>query len=80
VMREAITDLIGKRVLARRTERELTQEQLAQLTGLTRQTISLIERGVVAPGWETLYTIAAILKCDVEELVPSLRQVQAYRA
>jgi transcriptional regulator with XRE-family HTH domain len=75
-VKEAITALIGKHVAARRTERGKTQEEVAKLAGISRQALSEIERGTQAPRWETLYMLAQALRCEVFDLIPSLKQVQ----
>ncbi len=75
-MKEAITALIGKHVVARRTERGMTQEEVATQCGVSRQALSMIERGTQAPRWDTLYAIAQALRCEPWDLIPSLKQVR----
>ena len=75
-MKEAIAALIGKHVVARRTERGMTQEEVATKCGVSRQALSMIERGTQAPRWDTLYRIAEALRCDAFDLIPSLKQVR----
>lgn len=75
-MKEAIADLIGKHVTAKRTARGMTQDEVAKLAGITRQTISMIERGTQTPGWDTLYVLAGILRCEVYDLLPTYKQVR----
>ena len=74
-MREAIGTLIGRHVAAQRLQREKTQQQLAELVGVSRQAISEIERGQ-APKWDTLYLIALALRCEPWDLIPTLKQVR----
>jgi transcriptional regulator with XRE-family HTH domain len=76
-MKEAIAAMIGKHVTAKRQARGMTQEEIAKLAGITRQTISLIESGTQTPGWETVYILAGILRCEVYDLLPTVRQVRA---
>jgi len=71
----AIAKLIGRHVVARRIERGLTQEQVALKAGVSRQAISLIERGLQTPSWPTLYLVAAVLKCEVYDFLPTYKQV-----
>jgi transcriptional regulator with XRE-family HTH domain len=73
---DAIAAMIGRRVAERRIERELTQEQLAEAAGISRQMVSLIERGVKTPGWLTAYALAIALRCEVFDLLPTLREVK----
>ena len=62
-MRYAIAELIGERVVARRTRRRLTQQQVAERIGISRQALSSIERGAQTPHWPTLYAVAGVLRC-----------------
>lgn len=55
-------------VRERRKNRGLTQAQLAQLAGVSRQTIISIERGDYAPSVYLALRIAAQLESTVEEL------------
>ena len=56
-------NLRQKRVLA-----DLTQEDLARLTYVTRQTIIAIEKGNYSPSVLLALRLAKHLKCSVEEL------------
>ncbi len=58
----------GKRLQNLRREAGITQEQLADKTGLTVESISNIERGLYGPKFENLERIAAVLKVPVKEL------------
>ena len=49
-----------------RTARGLTQAEVAQRLGVTRQTISSYESGRTMPDLETLKQLADILGCDLE--------------
>ncbi len=56
------------RVREKRTKLEMTQEGLAGLTGVTRQTIIAIERGNYSPSVLLALRLAKHLRCPVEEL------------
>jgi transcriptional regulator with XRE-family HTH domain len=58
----------GKRLRYLRRNRDITQEQLAELIGRTVQFVSLLERGEAAPSFETLEKLAEVLGVDVAEL------------
>ncbi len=58
----------GKRLKQLRNERGITQEQLADKTGLTIESISNIERGIFGPKFENLEKIARVLKVEVKHL------------
>lgn len=64
-MAEAI---IENRVRELRTYRGMTQEQLADLVGVARQSIISIEKGRFLPTIETALRISAALQVPVENL------------
>jgi putative transcriptional regulator len=47
---------------------DLTQDELAQKTGCSRQTINSIEKGKFNPSIELALKLADILRCNVGEL------------
>lgn len=60
---------MGKKLKKCRIDREMTQEELAQRSGVSRQTISSIENdGAAAATTKTLAKIAAALGTTVGEL------------
>ena len=59
----------GKRLRYLRRDRDLTQEQLAELIDLSVNAISLLERGRTSPSFETLVKLAKALNVDVGELL-----------
>ena len=62
---------IADKVATRRTERGLSQRELAELTGTTQSAIARLERGGRPPRIDTLLRIAEALDCElVVELVP----------
>jgi transcriptional regulator with XRE-family HTH domain len=58
----------GQRLRAIRHERGLTQEQFAELVGISVDFLSLIERGVNAPSFEVLEQIGRALRAPVMTL------------
>lgn len=60
---------IGKNIRTARTRADLTQDALAELLHVTRQTVSNYETGHSRPDVEMLVTIAEVLKVDVKELL-----------
>lgn len=50
----------------------LTQEELAAASGLSRQTISAVERGTALPSLRSARAIAHVLRCEVLDLFPGL--------
>ena len=59
----------AKRLKTLRIEKQLTQEELAKRTNLSTSFISNLERGVNAPSFETLESIAEALGVSVKDLV-----------
>jgi transcriptional regulator with XRE-family HTH domain len=51
-----------------RLERKLTQEQFAELVGISVDFLSLIERGINAPSFEVLEGMGRRLKIPVRSL------------
>jgi len=58
----------GIRLKAIRAERKLTQEEFAELIGISVDFLSLIERGINAPSFEVLEQVARKLRLPVREL------------
>lgn len=58
----------GARLLSIRRERKLTQEQFAELIGISVDFLSLIERGINAPSFEKLEQIGGRLKVPIWQL------------
>lgn len=46
----------------------MTQAELAEVVGVTRQTINSIERGRYDPSLELAFTLADCFDCRIEEL------------
>jgi putative transcriptional regulator len=61
-------DRLGNRMKVARAERGLSQEQLAVLAGVTRQTISAIETGLYGPSALLAFRLARELEMPVDEL------------
>jgi putative transcriptional regulator len=59
---------LGNRMKVARAERGLSQEELAALVGVTRQTISSIETGQYGPSALLAFLLARRLGKPVEEL------------
>lgn len=54
--------------LARIKKDDLTQDQLAQLVGCSRQTINSIEKGKFKPSIELVLKLAQVLDTTVEDI------------
>lgn len=63
-----LREKFGQRVRLMRSERGLTQEQLAERAGISVDFLSLIERGKSSPSFENLDELADALEVSVAEL------------
>ena len=61
-------DRLENRLLALRTERDLTQAALAELVGVSRKTINTVENGVFIPSTVLALKLARALGEPVEAL------------
>lgn len=58
----------GRHLRRMRLTRDMTQEQLAEAAGVSVDFLSLVERGINAPSFETLERFAKALKVRIVEL------------
>lgn len=63
-----MAERLGNRLRVARAERQLSQEQLAGLAGVTRQTISSIENEQYVPSALLAFVLARRLEKPVDEL------------
>lgn len=61
---------LGQLIRERRTELGLTQGEVAGRIGLTRTSVTNIERGTQAVNVATLFRMAEVLEMEVSELLP----------
>ncbi len=59
---------VGMNVKLCRTKLKLTQDELANRAGVSRNMLSNIERGIQSPTVETLAAIAGVLHIDLYKL------------
>jgi putative transcriptional regulator len=59
---------ITNRVKELRATREWTQEQLAQATGVSRQSINSIERNRYVPSLELALNFARVFACPTDQI------------
>lgn len=55
-------------VAINRERQQMTQSELAQRVGVSRQTISSIEKGRYNPSLLLAYQLAQVFHCSIEEL------------
>jgi transcriptional regulator with XRE-family HTH domain len=58
----------GTRVRYLRRQRDMTQEQLAEAANISVDFLSLVERGINAPSFDTLERLAEALKVELRDL------------
>ena len=66
---DRISAKIGLKIVLERTKRKLSQEKLAELSDLSKNSLGAIERGTSSPSIDTLDRIAAALNIELSELV-----------
>ena len=59
--------LIGRRIKEIRKKQGISQEHLAEITGINYRTVLRIENGHTSPSLNTLYKIASSLHCTVTD-------------
>ena len=59
---------INNMLKVQRTIKNLTQEQLAELVGVTRKTINTVENGVYIPSTYLALKLSKVLEVSIEEL------------
>jgi transcriptional regulator with XRE-family HTH domain len=69
VKKEVVLRAFGQALAARRKTAQLTQESLAELSGLHRNYIGDLERGERNPTLTTLVSLARALECSPGDLV-----------
>lgn len=60
---------IGIIIRVARLDKKISQEKLAELADVNRNTIGSIERGEISPTIETLYKIASALNIELHDMV-----------
>jgi putative transcriptional regulator len=65
---------IGNRLKARRSEKNLTQADLAKLVGVSRKTINTVENSVFVPSVLLALALARQLDTTVEQLFYLIRE------
>ena len=68
VSKNDMTDMLHNCIYDLRTKSEMTQEELAQKVGVTRQTIIAIEKGNYTPSVLLALKLSKVFKLPVEKL------------
>lgn len=70
---EYAANMFGRNLCLARRRRGISQEKLAERTGLCRDTIYKIEMGLRSPRLDTLLTLADALRLNEADLLRGLR-------
>jgi transcriptional regulator with XRE-family HTH domain len=68
---------LGEAIRQLRRKQGATQKELAEDAGLTVATLSLIERGLANPTWDTVKKIAAALDLSMAEMGQAVDKKEA---
>lgn len=66
VMKINDRERIGKRIKEIRLQKGITQEELAEMVGIQRASLSRIEAGRFSVGLDILSKIAGVLNCRID--------------
>lgn len=66
---------IGARIKQRRTEIDMTQDELAEAIGLLRTSVANIESGRQRAPVHVLYNVSAALRTQIEAILPSAKEI-----
>ncbi len=73
-MKGKLKIIFGETLKELRTQKSLTQQQLADYTGMDRAYISELERGLLLPSLETFFKLAYELKIKPRDLADKIDQ------
>ena len=68
-MEEKLRKNLAHNLKVERAKKELTQEQLAELAGISPKHLTKIENCKVTPSVYIVYKLATVLKTTVDELI-----------
>ena len=68
----SIEKAFGQRLKAKRSGEGISQEELADRSGLHRTYVSQLERGLKSPSLGTIEALAVALRVDITDLVRDL--------
>lgn len=71
---ETVAKMLGAAVRSRRLDNQMSQEQLADVSGLERSYVGRLERGGSQPTLLALLKLAKGLDCEVSELVEQVEK------
>lgn len=63
---------VSKRLKARRSEMDISQNELARKSGIDRKTINRIENGHFSPSLRTLFILCAAMKTKPSDMLKDI--------
>jgi transcriptional regulator with XRE-family HTH domain len=76
-MSKNLQTLFGEAIRRRRERADLSQEQLGQAAGITRNYVGMVERGENAPTVVVLHQLAKALGTTMAEIVKEVEEAMA---
>lgn len=70
--KEELSKYVGSKIKELRLQKDMTQEELAELTNTTKQTIGRYENGSRRANQDNLFEFAAIFNVTIDDFFPSL--------
>ena len=61
---------VGLNIRVERTRARMTQQDLAEATGIDTATISKYEKGITTPGIDKAFAIVRALGCTLDDICP----------
>lgn len=74
VLKGDLKTIFGAVLREYRTEKEITQQQLADFAGMDRAYISELERGLLTPSLETFFKLSYELRINPQEFIAKIDQ------
>jgi transcriptional regulator with XRE-family HTH domain len=76
---QSVAELFGTSLREIRKQRGLSQERLAELTGLSTNYVGEMERGLKAPGLSVIVRLARALDVSINELLRGFTEANIHR-
>ena len=78
--KRTVAGILGGNIAERRTQLGMSQEKLAEQVGITQESLSRMEQGVIGPKLERVQSFAEVLGCEVADLFRTVPQDADSRA
>ena len=78
--KQRVATIVGANITARRKLRGWNQAEFAEKLGIGADSLSRIERGLIAPRFQRLEQLAEILECSVADLFMTQEDTERHAA